>query len=87
MIKNIKNYTLDELKEEFKKLDEKSYRAEQIYEWIYKKKVNIIKLSGWHLQDIIKTHLVSLNIRAKIIPRYSLSKTMVRSIKTKLTLP
>lgn len=40
MIKNIKNYTLDELKEEFKKLDEKSYRAEQVYEWIYKKKVN-----------------------------------------------
>ena len=40
MIKNIKNYTLDELKEEFKNLDEKPYRAEQVYEWIYKKKVN-----------------------------------------------
>ena len=40
MIKNIKNYTLDELKEEFKNLEEKSYRAEQVYEWIYKKKVN-----------------------------------------------
>ena len=40
MNKSIKNYTLDELKEEFKNLDEKSYRAEQVYEWIYKKKVN-----------------------------------------------
>ena len=40
MIKNIKNYTLDELKDEFKNLEEKSYRAEQVYEWIYKKKVN-----------------------------------------------
>ena len=40
MNKSIKNYTLDELKEEFKKLEEKSYRAEQVYEWIYKKKVN-----------------------------------------------
>ena len=27
-------------KEEFKNLGEKSYRAEQVYEWIYKKKVN-----------------------------------------------
>ena len=40
MNKSIKNYTLDELKEEFKNLGEKSYRAEQVYEWIYKKKVN-----------------------------------------------
>ena len=38
MIKNIKNYTLDELKEEFKNIDEKPYRAEQVYEWIYKSK-------------------------------------------------
>ncbi len=39
MIKNIKNYSLEELKDELKKIDEKPYRAEQIYEWIYKKKV------------------------------------------------
>jgi 23S rRNA (adenine2503-C2)-methyltransferase len=37
---NIKNFTLDELKKEFEKLDEKPYRAQQVYEWIYKKKVN-----------------------------------------------
>lgn len=39
MIKNIKNYTLDELKEELKNLGEKPYRATQIYEWIYKERV------------------------------------------------
>jgi 23S rRNA (adenine2503-C2)-methyltransferase len=38
--KNIKDFTIDELKEEFNKINEKPYRAEQVYEWIYKKKVN-----------------------------------------------
>lgn len=36
---NVKNYTLEELKSELKKIDEKPYRAEQIYEWIYQKRV------------------------------------------------
>ena len=40
MNKNIKDYYLDELKIEFEKIGEKKYRAEQVYEWIYKKKVN-----------------------------------------------
>ena len=40
MNKNIKDYNLDELKIEFEKIGEKKYRAEQVYEWIYKKKVN-----------------------------------------------
>jgi len=35
--KDIKNFTLEELKEEFKKISEPSYRAEQIFSWIYKK--------------------------------------------------
>ena len=34
-MKNIKDYNLDELKEEFIKLGEKPYRAEQIFKWIY----------------------------------------------------
>jgi len=38
--KNIKNYTLDDLKEEFQNIGEKPYRAAQVYEWIYQKKVN-----------------------------------------------
>jgi 23S rRNA (adenine2503-C2)-methyltransferase len=35
--KDIKNFTLEELREEFKKNSEPSYRAEQIFSWIYKK--------------------------------------------------
>ncbi|MCX5693142.1 MAG: 23S rRNA (adenine(2503)-C(2))-methyltransferase RlmN [Candidatus Omnitrophica bacterium] len=35
--KDIKNFTLEELKEEFKKISEPSYRAKQIFSWIYKK--------------------------------------------------
>ena len=39
MIKNIKNYSLDELKEELQNIGEKPYRATQIYEWVYSKRV------------------------------------------------
>ena len=34
-MKNIKDYNLDELKEEFLKLEEKGYRAEQVFKWLY----------------------------------------------------
>ena len=34
-MKNIKDYNLEELKEEFKKLGEKPYRAEQVFKWLY----------------------------------------------------
>lgn len=40
MSKNIKDFNLDELKKEFENIAEKSYRALQVYEWIYKKKIN-----------------------------------------------
>ena len=33
--KNIKDYNLDELKDEFVKLNEKPYRAEQVFKWIH----------------------------------------------------
>ena len=36
---NIKNYTLEELKEKIENLGEKKYRAEQIFNWIYKENV------------------------------------------------
>jgi len=36
---NIKDYNLNELKEELVKLGEKSYRAEQIFKWIFKENV------------------------------------------------
>ena len=38
--KNIKDFNLDELKKEFENIGEKPYRASQVYEWIYKKKIN-----------------------------------------------
>lgn len=38
-MKNIKEYNLDELKEEIENLGEKKYRAEQIFKWIYIDKV------------------------------------------------
>ena len=38
-MKNIKDYNLEELKEELKKLGEKAYRAEQIFKWLYVDKV------------------------------------------------
>lgn len=34
-MKNIKNYNLEQLKEEFIKLEEKPYRAEQVFKWLY----------------------------------------------------
>ena len=34
-MKNIKDYTINELKEELKNLGEKPYRAEQIFKWLY----------------------------------------------------
>ena len=38
-MKNIKEYNLDELKQELISLGEKGYRAEQIFKWLYVEKV------------------------------------------------
>ena len=38
-MKNIKEYNLDELKQELISLGEKGYRAEQIFNWLYVKKI------------------------------------------------
>lgn len=38
MKKNIKNYNLENLKEELKNLGEKPFRAEQIFKWLYQDK-------------------------------------------------
>ena len=38
-MKNIKDYNIDKLKEEFIKLGEKPYRAEQVFKWLYVDKV------------------------------------------------
>lgn len=39
-MKNIKDYNLEELKEEIKKIEEKPFRAEQIFKWIFQENVN-----------------------------------------------
>ena len=39
-MKNIKDYNLDKLKQEFLKLGEKAYRAEQVFKWLYVEKVS-----------------------------------------------
>ena len=38
-MKNIKDYTLEELKQEMQNIQEKPFRAEQIFKWIYEEKV------------------------------------------------
>mgnify|MGYP004566577727 FL=1 len=35
MKKNIKDYNLEDLKQEFLELGEKTFRAEQVFKWIY----------------------------------------------------
>ena len=39
MKKNILNYDLDDLKQEMKNIDEKPFRAEQIFKWLHQDKV------------------------------------------------
>ena len=38
-MKNIKDYNLEELKKEFTEMNEKPFRAEQVFRWIYEAKV------------------------------------------------
>ena len=61
MKKNIKNYSLDDLKEELKNIGEKPFRAEQIFKWIY-----IDKASSFDEM----TNL-SLELRKKLDENYS----------------
>ena len=39
-VKQIKNYDLEQLKEEMKSIKEKPFRAEQIFQWLYREKVS-----------------------------------------------
>ena len=62
MKKNIKNYNLDNLKEELIKLNEKPFRAEQIFKWLYVEKVT-------SFSDMTN---LSLELRKKLEENYSL---------------
>ena len=61
-MKNIKDYNIEELKEELAKLNEKPYRAEQIFKWLYKVKV----LSFDEMTDLSK------ELREKLKIEYSI---------------
>ena len=62
MKKNIKNYDLDNLKEELKNLGEKPFRAEQIFRWLYQEKVNSFE----------EMKNLSIELRKKLEENYSL---------------
>lgn len=62
MKKNIKNYNLDELKEELKEIGEKPFRAEQIFKWLYQDKVD----------SFDEMTNLSLQLREKLKENYTL---------------
>ncbi len=61
-MKNIKDYNIDELKQELIKLGEKPYRAEQIFKWIYQENV----------ESFDEMTNLSLDLREKLKQNYSL---------------
>ncbi len=73
-MKNIKDYSIESLKEELSKINEKPYRAEQIYKWIYEEKVS-------NFDDMTN---LSLDLRKKlnetfIIKEFKIQKKQVAS--------
>ncbi len=62
-MKKIKDYPLEELKEELKSLGEKPFRAEQIYRWLYEEKV----------KSFDEMTNLSLSLREKLKQEYTMS--------------
>lgn len=61
-MKNIKDYTLEELKQEMQNIQEKPFRAEQIFKWIYEEKVKTF-------DDMTN---LSLELREKLKENYTI---------------
>ncbi|MBR0350855.1 MAG: 23S rRNA (adenine(2503)-C(2))-methyltransferase RlmN [Clostridia bacterium] len=61
-MKNIKDYDLEDLKEELKTMGEKSFRAEQIFKWLYQDKVT-------SFDEMLN---LSLELREKLKQNYSI---------------
>ncbi len=61
-MKNIKDYNIEELKKELLELGEKPYRAEQIFKWLYKEKV----------QSFDEMTNLSLSLRENLKKNYSI---------------
>lgn len=77
-MKNIKDYDLQDLKDELVKISEKGYRAEQIFKWLYQEKVK-------SFDDMTN---LSLELREKLkdnytICNYNIIKKLVSSDGTK----
>ncbi len=62
MMKNLLSYTQEKMKEEFVSLGESSYRAKQVFSWIYQK----------HIYDFDSMSDVSKSFRAKLKEDYCL---------------
>lgn len=62
MKKKIRNYNLDELKEEMRHMDEKPFRAEQIFKWLHVEKV----INFSEMTDL------SLDLRKKLDENYDI---------------
>jgi len=60
---SIKDYDLEELKQIFMKLEEKSFRAEQVFRWLYKEKVS----------SFDEMTNLSLELRNKLKEKFTLS--------------
>ena len=61
-MKNIKNFSLEELKQEFINIGEKPFRAEQVFKWLYEDNVTSFE----------EMTNLSLNLRKKLEENYSL---------------
>lgn len=61
-MKNIKDYNLEELKNELQQIGEKSFRAEQIFKWLYDEKV----------QSFEEMTNLSLPLREKLKEKYTI---------------
>ena len=62
MKKNIKNYDLNDLKQEIINIGEKAFRAEQIFKWLFQEKVSSFE----------EMTNLSLDLRKKLIDNYSI---------------
>ena len=61
-MKNIKDYNLEELKKELQTINEKPFRAEQIFKWLYQDKVK-------SFDDMTN---LSLELREKLKENYTI---------------
>lgn len=61
-MKNIKDYDLEQLKEEFQKMGEKPFRAGQVFEWLYKAKATSFK----------EMTNLSIELREKLMEMFSI---------------